>query len=295
MEFFENSLWASAVHPKISVITPFYNRIEYLSRPFGSMKSQTFTDFEYIIVNDGSSEDADDMVRSFMDEVSFPVLYIKKPNGGVHTARNQGTRLSRGELIAFLDADDEFMPDAFKKMTEAWDALADKSSFREVVVKEKDENGNPVNHFIALNRADIFKQNLFPEPEGVKFVDEGIMWHRLSSYKSLLLDEVLFIYHRNDVSESITQPRGKITIQNCIDKLWNFKYEFENRKQLGYSSLQSLKNLFYFLSFRDILKLKGAYPDYSWAAWNASSEAFLGVMLKPLTFVSAKYYIKKRM
>lgn len=295
MEFFENSKWASAVHPKISVITPFYNRIEYLPRPFGSLKSQTFTDFEYIIVNDGSSENADDMVHSFMNEVSFPVLYIKKSNGGVHTARNQGVRLSRGELIAFLDADDEFMPDAFKTMIEAWNGLADKSGYREVVAREIDENGNPINSFIALNRADIFKQNLFPEPEGVKFVNEEIMWRQLSSFKSFLLDVFLYIYHRGDVSESITQPRGKVSIQRCTDNLWNYKYMFDNRRQLGYTLKESLLNLFYFLSFRSALKLKKAYPEYEWAEVNGTGMKAIDILCKPLALVSALYYISKRM
>ena len=295
MEFFENSLWASAAHPKISVITPFYNRIEYLSRPFNSMKSQTFTDFEYIIVNDGSSENADNIVRSFMDEVSFPVLYIKKTNGGVHTARNQGVRISRGELIAFLDADDEFMSDAFRKMTEAWDAIPDKSSFREVVAKEIDEMGLPINSFIALNRADIFKQNPFPEPEGVKFVIESILWRKLASYKSLFVDEILYIYHRGDVSESITQPRGKVTIQNCIDKLWNSKYMFENRQELGYTSIESLRNLFYFLSFRSILKLKRAYPEYEWARLDDAGMNIIDILCKPLSIAAAAYYMRKKM
>lgn len=295
MEFIENNFWASAIHPRITVITPFYNRIEYLHRPFDSMKSQTFADFEYIIVNDGSCENADDIVHSFMGEVSFPVLYIKKSNGGVHTARNLGTKLSRGEMIAFLDSDDEFTPDAFEKMLAAWDSIPDKRDYREVVAKEVDENGNAINSFIALNRTDIFKDNLFPEPEGVKFVNEGIEWRQLSRYKSLMLDDVLYVYHRGDVSESITQPKGKVTIQNCIDKLWNYKYMFENRQELRFSFIESIKNLFYFLSFRKVLILKSQYPEYEWACLNGTGMKIMDIIATPITLASAIYYICKRM
>lgn len=94
----------------MSVITPVFNRRDELPRALKTLESQTFRDIEHIVINDGSKEQLDDIIEEYMKRVDYPEAYITKENGGVHTARNAGIKISRGEMIAFLDSDDEFRP-----------------------------------------------------------------------------------------------------------------------------------------------------------------------------------------
>ena len=94
-----NAIW-SQCSPRVSVITPVYNRREELPRTLRSVENQTYRNIEYIIVDDGSTLPVDDIVKDFMIKADFPVAFIKKQNGGVHTARNAGIRISRGNFFA---------------------------------------------------------------------------------------------------------------------------------------------------------------------------------------------------
>lgn len=95
--------------PAVSVIIPTYNRAHLLPRALRSVLEQTFTDFEVLVVDDGSTDDT----RSVMDACHDPrVRYLpQRENRGVGAARNHGLRGSRGGLIAFLDSDDEWLPE----------------------------------------------------------------------------------------------------------------------------------------------------------------------------------------
>ena len=98
--------------PKISVIIPCFNQAHYLPVSVGSVLSQTFQDWECIIVNDGSS-DATEKIGLEFAEKDKRIKYIKKENGGLSSARNKGLDLARGEFIQFLDADDMIDPEKF--------------------------------------------------------------------------------------------------------------------------------------------------------------------------------------
>lgn len=92
----------------ISVIIPLYNGSAYIERSIQSVLKQTFQDFEIVVVDDGSTDDGPERVRTF----HLPnIRLIRQANGGVSAARNTGIREARYELIAFLDSDDEWMPD----------------------------------------------------------------------------------------------------------------------------------------------------------------------------------------
>jgi glycosyltransferase involved in cell wall biosynthesis len=98
---------------KISVIIPAYNAAAYIERAIGSVLAQTRPADEIIVVDDGSKDNTADIVRSFADKVKL----ISQANAGVSAARNAGIRAATGDWIAFLDADDEWLPDFLKAQT----------------------------------------------------------------------------------------------------------------------------------------------------------------------------------
>ena len=97
---------------EISLIVPVYNVEPYLRRCLDSVLAQTFTGFEVILVDDGST-DASGRICDEYAEKDARFRVIHKQNGGVSSARNEGIQASRGRYLAFLDSDDELVPDAF--------------------------------------------------------------------------------------------------------------------------------------------------------------------------------------
>lgn len=103
--------------PKISVVLPTYNRGYIISRAVESILNQTFSDFELIIVDDGSTDNTESVVRTFRDP---RIRYVKELHRGGAAARNTGIFISRGEFIAFQDSDDEWLPEKLALQAEAF-------------------------------------------------------------------------------------------------------------------------------------------------------------------------------
>jgi len=97
----------------ISVIIPTYNRCELLFRAIESVLNQTYGDLELLIIDDGSTDNTHFEVSHLLREEK-KIRYIKTPNRGVSAARNLGIKISNGKYIAFLDSDDEWLPEKLK-------------------------------------------------------------------------------------------------------------------------------------------------------------------------------------
>lgn len=95
----------SETTPRVSVIIPTYNRAHCLARAIDSVLRQTFADFELIVVDDGSKDNTRELLEGYGDRIQA----IYQSNQGVSTARNTGLKRARGELVAFLDSDDEWL------------------------------------------------------------------------------------------------------------------------------------------------------------------------------------------
>ncbi|OGO23189.1 MAG: hypothetical protein A2144_11180 [Chloroflexi bacterium RBG_16_50_9] len=105
--------------PKVSVITPTYNRAHLISQSIQSVLNQTFSDFEIIIVDDGSTDNTREVLDSFKDP---RIKYTWQENGGPSVARNTGIKASSGDYIVFLDSDDVLVRNALEKGVRVLDA-----------------------------------------------------------------------------------------------------------------------------------------------------------------------------
>jgi len=211
---------------KISVLTPVYNRADKIHRVFESLEKSTFKDFELIIVDDGSTDNLDEVVESYKNKVHYPVTYIKKPNGGKHTALNILFEKANGEYIFQLDSDDEIISDAMEKALAIWDKISpeERDKYYCVVGRVIDQHNREIigdllpddinehdrektertarkmkEEKCSLMRTDVLKKYRFPEPEGIKFVTERIVWDRISNdYRSYYTNEKFRVYYINE-------------------------------------------------------------------------------------------------
>ncbi|PKL70602.1 MAG: glycosyltransferase family 2 protein [Methanomicrobiales archaeon HGW-Methanomicrobiales-1] len=122
--------------PSISVVIPLYNKSPYIARALNSILSQTFQDFEVIVVDDGSTDKGATIVKKFKDP---RIRLILQDNQGVSVARNRGIEETRSELIAFLDADDEWLPNHLETLLRLWNRYPEAGAYGTAyLIKEKE-------------------------------------------------------------------------------------------------------------------------------------------------------------
>ncbi|MDE6486456.1 MAG: glycosyltransferase family 2 protein [Muribaculaceae bacterium] len=214
-------------HPKrFSVFTATYNRASVLPRLYEELKSQTFKDFEWIIVNDGSSDNTDEVVNSFIQEDVISIKYIAKSNGGKHTAWRAAMPYFSGRYVLTADDDDPVTPDMLEVFDRHWSILEnqpDYDDFWEIRTRCKRPDGTLVGKELPSpwydsNYNDIcFKQKascemvgcrkneivnsiaavpeVFPYMEHASNFAEGIRWSRAArKYKTRFVPEITRIY-----------------------------------------------------------------------------------------------------
>lgn len=240
-----------------TVFTPTYNRAHTLARVYESLERQTFRDFEWLVVDDGSTDGTRELVAEWQRRASFPIRYVWQENQGKHVAFNRGVREARGELFLTLDSDDACVPEALERFKHHWDAIPaeQKPLFSAVTSLCAQPDGAIVGSRFprdvtdsdsleiryrykvkgekwGFHRTDVLRQ--FPFPEAVKrqYVPEGIVWSRIARrYKTRFVNEALRIYfvegpsmvHGGQPGKNAVGARlGHLTVLN--DELDFFRY-----------------------------------------------------------------------
>lgn len=129
---------------KVSVVIPTYNSVRYVTVAIESVLAQTFKDFEILVIDDGST----DNTREVLEKYASPIRYLYKPNGGVSSARNYGIENARGKYIAFLDADDLWLPEKLERQVALLEA-DEEIGLCYAATEKVDENLQPKSHIEA--------------------------------------------------------------------------------------------------------------------------------------------------
>jgi len=189
----------------ITIFTPTYNRAYILPRLYDSLKTQTVKDFEWIIVDDGSRDETEQLVAKWIQETKdFPIKYFKTANKGKHCAINYGVQKARGELFFIVDSDDTLPPDAAENILEIYSEIKHDNKFIGVCGLRADPvSKNPFGNFGKMQKincsaidirekykirgdmAEVFKTEIlrkyaFPELTGENFCTEALVWNRIA-------------------------------------------------------------------------------------------------------------------
>lgn len=113
----------------ITIFTPTYNRDCLLYRVYECLQKQTSKDFIWIIINDGSKDDTDNVAKNIADRDDLPILYISKPNGGKHSAFERAFNETHTEYFMCMDDDDIYAPDAIKTYLKEWNRIKEEGKY----------------------------------------------------------------------------------------------------------------------------------------------------------------------
>ena len=173
----------------VSVIIPNYNYARYLRVAIDSALAQTYSPVEVIVVDDGSTDNSRNVIESYGERIK-PIL---KANGGHGSALNAGYAASAGNVVIFLDADDELMPDAVEQVVKAWRPGVAKAQFQLEMV---DENGQPLGERVPpfdryLPSGDI-RERIMRYGEYPSSPCSGNAYSRAALDKLMPMDEILW-------------------------------------------------------------------------------------------------------
>lgn len=106
-----------------TIFIPTYNRAHLLPRALASIQAQTFRDFETVIVDDGSTDNTEALIRDWQARADFELVYLKQPNQGKYAAQNAGVAVARGWFFLLLDSDDRLLPDTLERILRHWESI----------------------------------------------------------------------------------------------------------------------------------------------------------------------------
>ena len=227
----------------ITVLTPTYNRAKLLNRLYLSLCQQTYQDFEWILVNDGSKDNTDDVAKDFISENKIHIHYIRQENNGKHRAVNRGVKEAKGELIFIADSDDWLPNNSLEIINQEYLSIRHLKNIAGIAGFDAFPNGEKVgsgNVFDVLEctpvelwckhkihgdmkeviKTSVMKEFPFPEIEGEKFCPEELLLIRISNkYKLKYINKVIYFadYQPDGLSAKIVQIRMQSPISAMID------------------------------------------------------------------------------
>jgi len=240
-----------------TVFTPTYNRAHTLRRVYDSLCAQTLRDFEWIVIDDGSTDGTAELVANWVKAADFPVRFFRQEHSGKHIAHNLAMREARGKFFLPLDSDDACAPRGLERMAYHWNTIPDseRALYSGVDGLCSDQNGEiigdrfPSEPFDTTLRerryvyrmrgekwgstlTDIVRRFPFPEAAGSQFAPEGLVWLDIAkTYKNRCVNEVFRIYYIDDAYTGETLSKRR-SFEDASGRLHYYLWLLNN--DLGY-------------------------------------------------------------
>lgn len=228
---------------KITVFTPTYNRGYIIENLYKSLQRQTFKDFEWLVVDDGSIDNTKELFEKWKKEDNnFSIRYYKQENGGKHRAINYALDKARGELFFTVDSDDYLTNDALEKINK-WERELDREKkFAGIVANRGYDEKNTVNNLFLqeyldldllkiytysqngkkvldgerafIFYTDIHKRYKYPEFDGENFMTEAVVWNRMANdgYIVRYFNDIIWIFEY--LEDGLTRAGNKLFLKN---------------------------------------------------------------------------------
>lgn len=292
-------------YPLVSVYTCVYNGERTLHRVFESMRGLEYPNIEHIIVNDGSTDRTEELIKEYIDQVSFVVKYHKKENGGKHTALNVAWALAEGMFMIQLDADDRLLPHSVRFLvdtyfqipqdirheywcvhgrcvTQTGEFVGDKypDNINDGSWKEAGERATKYRgEKLGLQVREYLHKYKFPEVVGVSYIPEGIVWTQINKlYGTWYTNEIARVYYVEEGGNLTDKKQSRKKYgPTCYMYKWKLMHPEQykkSKKDIVYYSLC------YFLSNAKFRKHNGYYTG-------VLRHCIVLTVLAPVTFIGA--------
>ncbi|MBW4723614.1 glycosyltransferase family A protein [Prevotella sp. 20925_1_30] len=270
----------------ITIFTPTYNRAGFLHRLYDTLILQTYKNFEWIIVDDGSKDNTKDVVSSFVKEGKLNIHYVQQENGGKHRAINTGVGLATGELFFILDSDDILPNNALELVVKTFQPIKHEMFFAGVSGIDGNFDGRIIGSGLPYDsidcnsvdirykfhvtgdmkevfRTSVMKEFPFPDIEGEKFCPEALVWNRIAQkYKLRYFNKIIYKveYQPEGITSNIVKVRMKspITSMMCYAEMLELNIPFKDKFKAAVN----------YWRFRLCYNGSGSYPKLS-GLWNA--------------------------
>ena len=217
----------------ISIFTPTYNRAYCIHKLYESLCRQTSDNFEWIVIDDGSSDNTAELINKFIQEKKIKINFVCQPNSGKHVAINNGVKIAKGELFFIVDSDDILPENSIEIALSVYEEVRDNQGFCGICGLRGYMSGGIIGgtkNFGILDcsaidfrhkykmkgdmaeivRTDILRQYPFPEYKDEKFCPEALVWFRIGlKYKFRYFSETIYLceYLSDGLTSNIIKVR----------------------------------------------------------------------------------------
>ena len=244
-----------------------------IEKLYDSLCLQTCKDFEWIVVDDGSVDNTEELIQNFIQENKIHIVYYKQKNQGKHIAINKGVELAKGELFFIVDSDDILPKDSLEIVIEKYQSIKDdetiaglagrrgyisggyigtNKSYDDVIMTSIDFRFKKkiVGDMAEVYKTKVIRQYPFPQFEGERFCPEALVWKRIDQqYKMLWFSDIIYKgeYIPDGLTANIFKVRKNSPKASCLYYAEEAQYDTP-----AYQKIKSVANYWRFSIYDDI-------------------------------------------